>query len=106
MVSLYALADLKEATDISSYPLKWEEKQVFQGQDKQVVERFMPMYTVLQDPVRHFIREGEDPSRLVGLIRDCRQSNAADAQSPVSRSSRESSEALAYISFLLVPLTI
>lgn len=56
-----------------------EEKQVFQSQDKQVVELFMPMYTVLRDSVRRYIREGEDPSRLVDQIRDCRQANAADA---------------------------
>ena len=36
-----------------------EEKQVFQSQDNQVVELFMPMYTVLRDSVRRYIREGE-----------------------------------------------
>lgn len=56
-----------------------EEKQVFQSQDNQVVELFMPMYTVLRDSVRRYIREGEDPSRLVDQIRDCRQANTADA---------------------------
>lgn len=76
-----------------------EEKKVLQGQDKQVVELFMPLYTVIQDAVRRYVTEGIDPACLVDQIRDCRQTGAANASAgsttelaPISRLLSEKQE--------------